>query len=72
MSDIDNTCIICGKLASPGTLYCSLDCQAKGWHRREICLKSSFLVCDSGYCDRCGWNPEVEERRKKKLEVLIK
>lgn len=23
------------------------------------------LVCDGGKCKVCGWNPEVEEKRKK-------
>lgn len=64
-----NTCLICGEPAPPKALYCGPDCRNKGWHRQEICRKSGFLVCDNGYCDRCGWNPEIEELRRKEIAV---
>ncbi len=25
------------------------------------------LVCGKMSCDRCGWNPDVEKRRKEKI-----
>ncbi len=25
------------------------------------------LVCGKANCDRCGWNPDVEKRRKEKI-----
>ena len=28
--------------------------------------------CDTGWCDKCGWNPAVEEKRKKKIREKLK
>lgn len=69
MNERNTTCIICGKPASPGALYCGPACRNRGMPRKEICRQIDYLVRDRGYCDRCGWNPEVEERRRKEIEA---
>lgn len=35
--------------------------------KRISCEYNQGVWCSSPDCSRCGWNPEVEERRKTKL-----
>lgn len=70
MTEPTNRCIICGKnVPSANQLYCGPTCRNKGWYRREVCLDTDYLDCYGGDCSRCGWNPEVEKRRKEALEA---
>ena len=36
----------------------------------RICQYNEGIICDSDECYHCGWDPEVAERRKKKLMGL--
>lgn len=71
------TCIVCGTkgidTSSQGAkLFCSRRCKDK--HRSELraeslipCKFNESVLCDRQKCSTCGWNPEVEKRRKEKL-----
>lgn len=57
--------------------YCSPQC-AKQAHldanahlrpvpQRHKCPHNANLMCERRTCSRCGWNPEVEKRRRAKI-----
>lgn len=72
-------CVVCGKLAidkgsSVEAKYCSDECRNKGRYLRSIkprvvvvCKYNEGVDCLNEKCDKCGWNPEVEKRRKETL-----
>ncbi len=70
-------CVICGekgidKSAEGNRKYCSKECanMARYHKRRGIveneCKYNSGVTCANEKCDKCGWNPAVEELRKAK------
>ena len=70
-------CVACGKKAIDRTAngskkYCSEEC--KKAYRRTLageavmdCKYNEGVGCDIQRCENCGWNPEVEKRRKEAL-----
>lgn len=32
------------------------------------CVFNQNVICEDKHCYNCGWNPQVEEERKKKRE----
>lgn len=68
------TCIICGKKSidrSPsGTKkYCSHECYYASFYQRtcgnkQRCRFNKGVQCAAHECIDCGWNPQVEQRRK--------
>ncbi len=72
------TCQWCGKVAISKTCggylqkYCSKECKMKAYHAQmkyqgESCLHNPEIICKIPKCDTCGWNPEVEKKRKELL-----
>lgn len=73
-------CEYCGKKAistkhgGKDQKYCSKECREKavlqrgGWGG-ERCPHNPEVLCTVPDCDKCGWNPEVEKKRKEALEV---
>ena len=67
------TCVVCGAKgidrSRTGTkIYCSEKCREK--HRADnltTCKYNVGVCCAVRRCSACGWNPEVEKRRKQKL-----
>lgn len=39
--------------------------------KRGICYYNDGVDCDSRNCCKCGWNPAVNERRKKEIREQI-
>jgi hypothetical protein len=33
-----------------------------------ICPHNTEVICDKQKCESCGWNPEVEQKRKKLIK----
>ena len=68
------TCIVCGKKGFDSSLtknkkYCSRACFDKSRRMKEIpCEYNEGVFCITRNCDTCGWNPEVEKKRKERLE----
>lgn len=50
-------------------LFCSKKCLRKAKNRRKTfpCPHNDGVECDQKQCYRCGWNPDVEKRRKEKI-----
>lgn len=67
------TCIVCGargfdRSLSENKMYCSKKCRNK--HSASLltqCKYNDAILCERQKCRSCGWNPEVEKRRKEKL-----
>ena len=66
------TCPVCGKRATIDSncgIYCSPECRnaarsAKyGWGEIR-CKFNDYVNCGVQECEKCGWNPEVEQKRK--------
>lgn len=64
--------------------YCSKSCSMYAFYRRHskiklseecLCYYNSEVLCSKKECDKCGWNPVVERRRKEaqawQLEKLM-
>lgn len=78
MEDREIICIVCGKKIVDRRIYrnrkyCSETCAYHGYRKmhgigREIttpsCIHNQAIACESHRCSRCGWNPEVEQKRK--------
>lgn len=73
-------CEYCGKKAistargGKQQKYCSNECRVLGIKRRggwcgDACPHNPEVLCTDPDCDKCGWNPEVEKKRKEALEV---
>ena len=70
------TCIVCGKKGIDRSnkntqKYCSKECANKaryGKREEKPCLYNEGVACSAQKCSKCGWNPEVEKKRKEKLE----
>lgn len=75
-------CVVCGRLAIDKSLakngkYCSDECRNRGKYIKYIkgikkrvvmvCKYKEGVDCLKEKCDKCGWNPEVEKRRKETL-----
>ena len=72
------SCIVCGRKIIDRTTnhtkkYCSPDCASHGYLMRHgllakentrPCMHNKQVVCEVHKCSTCGWNPEVEQRRK--------
>ena len=69
------TCVICGakgidRSATQRKKYCSTECANKaryckrGNEAETICKFNDGVQCVDQQCERCGWNPAVEQRRK--------
>ena len=72
------TCIECGKKAidkSPtqNKKFCSMLCQWRYNERKrskpeeQACKYNDGVLCANPKCEKCGWNPIVEKKRKEKL-----
>jgi hypothetical protein len=65
------TCIFCGKTfeaVKKDTQYCSPACSNRYHHKNMGCPHNAWLICASDRdCSRCGWDPQVEARRKARL-----
>lgn len=52
--------------------YCSIECRYEarcaqyGWGKR-YCKFNEHVNCAVQECDKCGWNPEVEQKRKEAI-----
>lgn len=75
-------CVECGKKTVDKSLrgngmYCSPTCNKRAYLRRKgvlqsvviLCQYNEGVACDSKNCDGCGWNPDVEKKRKELLMV---
>ena len=69
------TCPVCKKVATIDSncgIYCSAECReaarsAKyGWGEIR-CKFNDYVNCGVHQCDNCGWNPEVEQKRKEAI-----
>lgn len=74
-------CIVCGEKGidtstTKNRLYCSPSCAYLGWRRshgigpRNVapsCMYNKEVSCTLHKCAICGWNPEVEAKRKEAL-----
>lgn len=71
-------CLYCGKKAISKARggkvqkYCSNECRLFAAKRREgwcgdACPHNVGVLCADHQCDKCGWNPEVEKKRKESL-----
>lgn len=71
------TCQWCGTVAISNARveqkYCSKECKrfADSLRRKNIgsCLYNPEIICSLRNCENCGWNPEVEKKRKETLGV---
>lgn len=72
-------CARCGKIVA-STCYrrfCSKECSEAyrknlyGWgtNSGEPCLYNQGVNCGIHQCESCGWNPEVEARRKEAFAI---
>jgi hypothetical protein len=63
------TCLFCGKVFETqfGASCCSKRCWERARRQTWTCPHNEHLVCRTKDCHRCGWNPEVEARRKRML-----
>lgn len=34
------------------------------------CKYNVHIECERQVCNKCGWNPDVEEKRKQKVKVI--
>ena len=77
---VEFTCVVCGTKGmclggSHMKKYCSIKCRnissslRRGYGARngKNCKYNDGVVCLIEHCERCGWNPVVEERRKEAL-----
>lgn len=39
----------------------------KTWQDHETCKYNPEVNCECKQCQKCGWNPEVEQQRKKEI-----
>lgn len=39
-------------------------------HKEKICIHNKEVNCTKHNCVNCGWNPTVEEERKKNMVML--
>lgn len=66
-------CLTCGA-PTDGTTFCSTRCNKTYLQRKYrikhviYCPYRDNIVCTNRTCQTCGWNPEVEKMRKKRLE----
>ena len=68
------TCPVCNKkvIAGGNSRFCSRDCWYSanygkfGWGEIS-CKFNGGVNCGIEECEKCGWNPEVEQRRKEAL-----
>lgn len=71
------SCLWCGAICTTNRgnqKYCSTHCSQlyrdKLRHPPVAFVQCKFnhaVECSHGDCDRCGWNPEVEKKRKERL-----
>ncbi len=75
------TCVVCGTKAtdrshSQNRMYCSVQCRDIGFRRNHgvgvsiktpSCVHNKEIACQIHKCSTCGWNPEVEQKRKAAL-----
>lgn len=67
------TCIVCGtkgfdRSFSETKMFCSKKCKRK--HMASFltqCKYNDAVLCERQKCNNCGWNPEVDKRRKEML-----
>ena len=71
-------CVICGKKmvdrsTNHAKLYCSTACNHLAYRIRSgmvakapafSCIHNKYVECQIHKCSTCGWNPEVEQKRK--------
>lgn len=57
-------------------IYCCKACSMAAFRRRHsklvlaeegLCYYNSEVLCSKKACEKCGWNPVVEKRRKEAL-----
>lgn len=70
-------CVVCGKKTIDKTTLgngkcCSKECRlvyarAKLGHGDIPCKFNEGVLCGVQQCENCGWNPEVEARRKEAI-----
>lgn len=76
---ITYTCLYCGKSGETSWVnkrYCDSVCRAR--YRENVrqphavyipCQYNAGVDCSGGNCFKCGWNPEVEQKRREKMGV---
>lgn len=76
-------CVVCGSMGidnSPtrNRMFCCDDCkhtyyygQARKNASESECPHNDGVLCGKPKCKTCGWNPDVEKRRKEKLKCKI-
>ena len=68
-------CPVCGKKAIDKSslqnkMFCSRLCLNRYHDRKrskpveKVCQHNAWVLCMDKQCDRCGWNPVVEQARK--------
>ena len=81
MAHREITCVVCGEKITDSTtnhtkLYCSELCAGEAWRRRKgkkprqrvpSCIHNKYIECEIHKCSTCGWNPNVELKRKEAL-----
>lgn len=73
------TCLFCGKSGETNRReqkYCGTACRQR--YRRNVrrpqleftpCPYNAGVDCRGDNCFKCGWNPEVEQKRREKMGV---
>ena len=65
-------CVECGKLCldtsrKKNRRFCSDTCShafyQKKYHTATPCQYNDGVLCEKQVCHRCGWNPEVSQKR---------
>ena len=68
-------CLVCHKRAmnnGNNGRYCSVECReaarraSYGWGDIR-CQFNDYVNCGVQECEKCGWNPEVEQKRKEAI-----
>lgn len=70
------TCVVCGRKGIDRSgrnnqKFCSEECAQKARYcksEEHPCKYNQGVGCIVQKCSKCGWNPEVEQIRKEKLE----
>ena len=69
------TCAVCNREFLTDAFngrYCSIECRYDarcaqyGWGKK-CCKFNDYVNCGVHGCEKCGWNPEVEQKRKEAI-----
>lgn len=80
MEKNQRACPVCGKALPETARSHAVHCSKKCYHRATYALRPEVLTTPCKYnpdavmcnpnvhkCSTCGWNPSVEERRRKEI-----